>query len=56
MTSCEIIYSTSAKGWKWRLATPSTFEKTESDETFQLFYECVAAARANGLRPNVRCP
>jgi hypothetical protein len=53
---CEIIYSARAKGWKWRVASCGKTKDADSRETFQLFYECVAAARANGLQPNVRCP
>ena len=56
MQPCEIIYSKNAKGWKWRITAPGHDPNNESDQTFQLFYECVVAARAEGLQPNVRCP
>ena len=55
METCEIIYSKSAKGWKWRVTAQSRKRNVESKETFPLFYECVMAARAEGLQPNVRC-
>ena len=57
MSICEIIYIKSAKGWKWR--TRSSSERGEakpqtSQETFELFYDCVSAARAKGYQPNVK--
>ena len=52
---CEIIYVEKA-GWKWRRLTEPGVAKAEvSEETFQLFYDCVTAARARGYNPNVRC-
>jgi len=57
-TLCEIIYvkDARARGWKWRLiAEPGKPAPQPSQETFELFYECVSAARAKGYRPNVKC-
>ena len=57
MSICEIIYVKSEKGWKWRTRTSSERGEAKpqtSEETFQLYYECVSAARAKGYQPNVR--
>ena len=59
MRSCEIIYVSvkDAKGWKWRaLGGESKPQQETSTETFDLFYDCVSAARAKGYLPNVKCP
>jgi hypothetical protein len=57
MRECEIIYvkskSDGTVGWKWRLVEDKS---RASEETYELFYECVTAARAKGLQPNVKCP
>jgi hypothetical protein len=70
MPLCEVIYvkHKSGNGWKWRPVTadckaePSekTAEPSEkmaepSEKTYELFYECVAAARASGYTPNRKC-
>jgi hypothetical protein len=54
---CEIIYvkEKKAAGWKWRLIEANGRAKA-SEETYALFYECISAARARGLKPNVKCP
>ena len=53
---CEIIYVKNAHGWKWRGLTESGAAKAPmSEETFELFYDCVTAARARGFNPNMRC-
>ncbi len=53
---CEIIYvkEKDAKGWKWRLVDPKG-EPKASEATYELFYECIAAARAKGYHPNLKC-
>ena len=59
MHACEIIYvkDAQAKGWKWRaLVEEGELRPETSAETFQLFYDCVSAARTKGYRPNVKCP
>lgn len=54
---CEIIYSKDHKGWKWReLGDDGRPAERSSEKTFELFYDCVAAARARGYAPNVKCP
>ena len=57
---CEIIYVKQAKGWKWRSqsepgAEPGAHQTQTSEETFELFYDCVTAARARGYNPPVKC-
>jgi hypothetical protein len=55
MRRCEIIYFKDVMGWKWRTLGDGTGAKPEtSDESFPLFYECVLAARAKGLRPELQ--
>jgi hypothetical protein len=56
MTTCEIIWMKDAKGWKWRAISPRGEAKPKAcNETYGLFYECVVAARARGLNPNIKC-
>jgi hypothetical protein len=54
MPPCEIIYVKSAKGWKWRALDEDT-RKQPCKETYELFYECVVAARSRGYKENVKC-
>lgn len=52
---CEIVYVTQkqSSGWKWR---PLAAGAQACKETYELFYECVAAARACGYgAANVKC-
>lgn len=53
---CEIIYvkRPDNKGWKWRSIEPEGKPQV-SDQTFDLFYDCVRAARAKGYEPNLKC-
>jgi hypothetical protein len=54
--SCEIIFVKRDGGWKWRPVDEKARPLGEaSAETYALFYECVAAARSRGFRPNVKC-
>jgi hypothetical protein len=57
MPLCEIIYvkSKDGNGWKWRPVSKDAKRKP-SAETYPLFYDCVAAARAKGYTANVKCP
>ena len=61
MLVCEIIYIKSAKGWTWRALSRNGESKQEEakleapQETFPLFYDCVAAARRKGYSPNIKC-
>ena len=53
---CEVLYVKQAKGWKWRRVTePGAAKAPMSEQTFELFYDCVSAARARGYNPTVRC-
>ena len=52
---CEIVYVTQkqSRGWKWR---PLAAGAQACKETYELFYECVVAARASGYgAANVKC-
>jgi hypothetical protein len=54
--TCEIIWVKSANGWQWRsLEQHKPTKRQTPPETFQLFYDCVTAARAKGYSPNVKC-
>ena len=52
MKACEIFHVPQKKGfrWKWR-ATLDNGQHVESEESFGLYYECIAAARAAGYEP-----
>ncbi|HLS85687.1 MAG TPA: hypothetical protein VK043_05265 [Burkholderiales bacterium] len=56
MRECEIIYvkKDGTVGWKWRLVDEQGKARA-SEETYELFYDCVTAAREKGLQPNVKC-
>ena len=56
MRECEIVYvkTDGTVGWKWRLVDDQGKPRA-SEETYELFYDCVSAARAEGLQPNVKC-
>jgi hypothetical protein len=58
MRRCEIIYVKQANGtgWKWRAVSVDDKPEPLSRETFDLFYDCVTAARAKGFQPDdLRC-
>ena len=53
---CEIVYvrRSQASGWTWHALSParsSEVEANASAEIYDLFYECVVAARARGYTP-----
>ncbi|HWA39755.1 MAG TPA: hypothetical protein VG873_18010 [Burkholderiales bacterium] len=53
---CDIIYVQSGRGWKWRAIAPAGEAAPEPcKETYQLFYDCVTAARARGYTENMKC-
>ena len=56
MRRCEIIYVKQANGtgWKWRAVSVDDKPEPLSRETFDLFYDCVTAARAKGFQPDRR--
>jgi hypothetical protein len=49
---CEILQLSSTGRWKWRYTTPAGAVSAESAETYRYHFECAAAARRNGYRPN----
>ncbi|HUG77942.1 MAG TPA: hypothetical protein VML57_10700 [Burkholderiales bacterium] len=53
MKPCEIYhvpYKSSFR-WKWRHVDPDGRVVSESKKEYQLFYECVSAAREKGYEP-----
>ena len=56
MRPCEIIYvkQQEGNGWKWRPITDDA-QVEPSAKTYQLFYECVTAARAKGYDVKLKC-
>ena len=54
--SCEIFYIRYKDSfrWKWRHVETDGHVK-ESKESYELFYECVCAARRNGYAPQIKC-
>jgi len=52
MKACEIFHVPEKKGfrWKWR-AILDNGQNVESQESYALYYECIAAARAAGYQP-----
>ena len=55
--SCEIYFVTEKTTfrWKWRHVAEDGSVKDESKESYELFYECVTAARESGYQPRIRC-
>lgn len=49
---CEIIYvkTRSGTGWKWRVVSAAGVAQS-SEQAYELFYECVVAARESGYTP-----
>jgi hypothetical protein len=54
---CEIFFvrERSTFRWKWRHLAWDGSVKEESEESYELFYECVCAARAHGYQPKIAC-
>ena len=53
---CEIFYVIAGTSfrWKWRhVCKDGSVE--ESGESYELFYECVSAARKFGYEPQIKC-
>jgi hypothetical protein len=55
MKACEIFHVPQKKGfrWKWR-AILADGRAVESEDTYALYYECVAAAREAGYEPRLQ--
>ena len=49
---CEIIYvkTRAGTGWKWRVVSAGGVARS-SEQSYELFYECVVAARESGYTP-----
>jgi hypothetical protein len=41
--------------WKWRDVSDDGSINDESEDSYELFYECVCAARARGYQPKIKC-
>ena len=54
---CEIFHvpHQASFRWKWRHLAEDGSVKDESDESYELFYECVCAAREHGYQPQIKC-
>ena len=54
--ACEIFYvkHDGSFAWKWRYVA-SNGGVVESNETYELFYECITAARERGYQPQIKC-
>lgn len=52
MSFCKIVYvkQRGQRGWAWQRVT-SNGGRQSSERTYQLYYECVLAARAKGYSP-----
>lgn len=52
---CEIFHVPykSTFRWKWR-AIKTDGSVNESEESYELFYDCVCAARASGYKPQMQ--
>ena len=52
---CEIFYAEHEGGWKWLAREGHGAKPASSEQAFELFYECVTAARAKGYEPDIKC-
>jgi len=54
---CEIFHvpHKASFRWKWRALFEDGRLKQESEESYELFYECVCAARQHGYAPDIKC-
>jgi hypothetical protein len=52
---CEIFHvpHNASFRWKWRQLNEDGSVKAESKESYELFYECVCAARDHGYQPRI---
>ena len=57
MKACEIFHVVHKKSfrWKWRHLGEDGSVEDESEESYELFYECVTAARRHGYQPCIKC-
>ena len=58
MPFCKIVYEKHRghRGWRWQAVTSQGARQT-SERVYELFYECVLAARASGYcpTPELKC-
>ena len=58
MDRCQIFHVARKKSnaftWKWR-HTDRDGRVTEADDSYELYYECVCAARQKGFEPRIVC-
>ena len=58
MDRCEIFHVARKKthtfAWKWR-HTGNDGRVTEAQDAYELYYECVCAARKQGFAPKIVC-
>ncbi len=55
MDRCEIFHVPYRKSfrWKWRYVAADGTVREESPESYELYYECVCAARRQGHEPRL---
>lgn len=58
MDRCQIFHVANSKPnaftWKWR-HTDRDGQVTEAKDSYELYYECVCAARKKGFKPEIVC-
>lgn len=55
-TQCEIFHVPFKNSFRWRWrAIAEDGSVSESQESYELFYECVTAARRSGYQPQIKC-
>jgi len=54
---CEIFHVPFAESfrWKWRQLSEDGSVNEQSEESYELYYEGVCAARQHGYKPKIEC-
>lgn len=54
---CEIFHVPFEESfrWKWRQLSEDGSVNEQSEESYELYYECVCAARQHGYKPKIKC-
>lgn len=54
--TCEVIAVKNGNSfrWTWRHVAGDGRVRT-SEQAYELYYECISAARSSGYQPNVKC-
>jgi hypothetical protein len=57
MPICKILHvkHKDSYRWKWRQVAADGVTIKESRDTYELYYECVIAARESGYQPALKC-